>query len=119
MNEVNSPTRRYVASTSDIPECCKSNEHSSIKEAFECILLKENDPLEIKIDAIDWAFGERAIVPTFGSEWKEIWQEIDKYRTLAASPADLVQDMQDGPHPAVHGGKQIKSMNVTKIPRGK
>jgi hypothetical protein len=90
MNEVNSPTRRYVASTSDIPECCKSNEHSSIKEAFECILLKENNPLEIKIDAIDWAFGERAIVPTFGSEWQEIWQEIDKYRTLAASPADVV-----------------------------
>jgi hypothetical protein len=36
-----------------------------------------------------------------------------------ASPADMVQDMQDGPHPAVHGGKRIKSMNVTKIPQGK
>jgi hypothetical protein len=78
MSHVNSPTRRYVASTLNIPECCKTNEHSSIKEAFECIILKENDPLTINIKAIDWAFGLRAIVPTFGSEW----QEINKYRTI-------------------------------------
>jgi hypothetical protein len=77
MNEVNSLTRRYVGSALNISECCKSNEHLSIKEAFECILLKENNPLEINIKAIDWAFGLRAIVPTFGSEW----QEINKYRT--------------------------------------
>jgi DNA-binding transcriptional regulator YiaG len=40
-------------------------------------------------------------------------------RAEQPSPADLVQATQDGPHPAVHGGKRIKSMKATRIPRGK
>jgi hypothetical protein len=76
MNEINSPTRRYVASSPNVPECCENNEHSSIQEALDCILLKESNKFDVGIDAIDWAFGVRAIVPTFGNEW----QEIHKYK---------------------------------------
>jgi DNA-binding transcriptional regulator YiaG len=35
------------------------------------------------------------------------------------TPADLVQASEDGPHPAVHGGKRLKSLKATRIPRGK
>ena len=34
-------------------------------------------------------------------------------------PADLIDTTQDGPHPAVSGGKRIRTMKATHIPRGK
>ena len=71
-NEVDSKTRRYFGKSEGYDECCPKNEHKTIKDAFYCLVNKGVDHLWIGVGAIDWAFGERAVVPTFGKEWQEI-----------------------------------------------
>lgn len=63
MDEVNSPTRRYRIEL-DNSLCCHK-EHRSIYEARKCGGIRGS------LRAVDWAFGLRAFVPTFGSEWSE------------------------------------------------
>lgn len=43
-------------------------------------------------------------------------EAMDHY---APKPSDLIDATQNGPHPAVSGGKRIRSMKATHIPRGK
>lgn len=74
--------RKYVASTSQHYQCCEENEHNSIEDALCCMLKKESNTYLVKVSAIDWAFGLRALVPTVPIEWHELVRCQKKYAAL-------------------------------------
>lgn len=75
MNEVDSPTRgdrigRHLGGHDPCPaEYCCAQGHPSLEEAFACGRLQGRGADDMSLKALDWAFGLRASVPTFGNEW--------------------------------------------------
>jgi len=67
VNEVQVNTRAFVVTyRKDV--CCTEG-HAAMEDAFACGLSHGWNSMELGVRAIDWAFGLRAFVPTFGSEW--------------------------------------------------
>ena len=52
-------------------EPCCNEEHDTIAEAFACGVKRGWGPRGLGLDAIDWAFGMRAVVPTCAVGWVE------------------------------------------------
>lgn len=85
-NEVDSPTRGYRTEHSTDPlervpgEFCCEEEHPTLEAAFDCGMAKGWNPDRMSLWAIDWAFGLRAKVPTFGYEWQREHKIRKAYR---------------------------------------